>query len=199
MRNEKATLSIVSLFIVLLSSAPCAADAAFALGRDGSRSWYGFSFNHRTISEAQENALRQCMRGGPNCAIRLTFGGTCFTIVHGTLPDGRTGFNWGTRSSQGESRNAIMANCRGQGATCELKHNFCDTVGRRRTGGWTIPSNPPGGQQQAQPRPNQQQAQPQPQPQPPVVNRQPPPENNQQSNTSDSSGSEACKEFPNLC
>src|SRR5215475_1012622 len=80
MRSEK-TLAAISSVIVLVSAAPCAADGAIVVGREGTASVpsvYGYEVNMRSGAEAEVEAMRYCVRRGPNCRPHAKFGGQCF-------------------------------------------------------------------------------------------------------------------------
>src|SRR5262245_45542333 len=91
MRSEK-TLAVISSLIVLVSAAPCAADGAIVLGREGTSSVpsvYGYEVNLGSGAEAEVEAMRYCVRRGPNCRPHATFGGQCFVLFDARYPDGR--------------------------------------------------------------------------------------------------------------
>ena len=61
MRSEK-TLAVISSLIVLVSAAPCAADGAIVLGREGTSSVpsvYGYEVNLGSGAEAEVEASRE--------------------------------------------------------------------------------------------------------------------------------------------
>jgi hypothetical protein len=126
--------SAISLLIVLASTATCCAEAALATGRSQSGGhWFGIGSNHRTLQEARDAAMRQCLMRGPNCSVALTYRRSCFAIVFGRLPDRRSGYEWVTRETLVAARNSVMSNCRARRGVCELKYSSCDNIDEAMT------------------------------------------------------------------
>jgi hypothetical protein len=121
--------SAISLLIVVASTATCCAEAALATGRNQSgRHWFGVGSNHRTLQEARDAAMRQCLARGPNCSVVLTYRRKCFAIVFGRLPDRRSGYEWVTRDTLADAQSSVMSNCSARGGACELKYSSCDNI-----------------------------------------------------------------------
>jgi hypothetical protein len=205
MRSEK-TLAVISSFIVLMSAAPCAADGAIVLGREGTASVpsvYGYEVNMGSRKEAEEEAMRYCVRRGPNCRPHATFGGQCFVLFDARYPDGRAALEILAKPAPREmlvdldrgqtSRQTLLSivrrpapqevlaslereqisKCLSSRASCELKASDCDVTVRGGHGPWVERASPA----------------------PPVT---PQPVEPSQPLGPDPS-SKACQQFPNLC
>ena len=168
MRSEK-TLAVISSLIVLASAAPCAADGAIVLGREGMASVpsvYGYEVNMASAKEAEEEAMRYCIRRGPNCGRHVTFGGQCIVLFDARYPDGRAALEILAKPAPREalvdldrqqmSRQMLQAivrrpasqevlaslereqisHCLTSRASCELKANDCDVTVRGGRGPW---------------------------------------------------------------
>jgi len=168
MRSRK-TLAVISSFIVLVSAAPCAADGAIVLGREGTSSVpsvYGYEVNLRSGTEAEVEAMRYCVRRGPNCRPHATFGGQCFVLFDARYPDGRATLEILAKPAPREAlvdlergqtpRQTLqsivrrpasqevlsslereqIAKCLSSRASCELKASDCDVTVRGGRGPW---------------------------------------------------------------
>lgn len=168
MRSEK-TLAVISSFIVLVSAAPCAADGAIVLGREGTASVpsvYGYEVNLGSGAEAEVEAMRYCVRRGPNCGPHATFGGQCFVLFDARYPDGRATLEILAKPAPREalvdldrgqtSRQTLqsivrrpasqdvlaslereqISQCLSDRASCELKASDCDVTVRQGRGPW---------------------------------------------------------------
>ena len=90
--SSETTLALILSFTVLVSAAPCVADGAIVLGREGTSSVpsvYGYEVNMESSREAELEAMRYCVRRGPTCRRHVTFGGQCFVLFDARYPDGR--------------------------------------------------------------------------------------------------------------
>jgi hypothetical protein len=87
----KANTLAVSSFLFLMSAAPCAADAAVMLGKEGAAataSVYGYEVNMTSVTDAESEARRYCAGRGPGCQPFVVFGGFCFALFDAKFPDG---------------------------------------------------------------------------------------------------------------
>ena len=81
MRSEK-TLAVISSFIVLVSAAPCAADGAIVLGREGTSSVpsvYGYEVNLGSGAEAEVEA-RAIVRAAESSPNRMRIAGISVSL-----------------------------------------------------------------------------------------------------------------------
>jgi hypothetical protein len=204
MRVEE-TLAVMS-FIVLVSATPCAADGAIVIGREGTASLpsvYGYEVNMGSSAEAEVEAMRYCVRRGPNCRPHAKFGGQCFVLFDARYPDGRAALEILAKPAPREAlvdldrgqtaRQTLLsivrrpaaqevlaslereqiAQCLSSRASCELKASDCDVTVRGARGPWVERVSPAP---TPVPRPG-----PTPQPIGPA------------------SGSKACQQYPDLC
>lgn len=168
MRGEK-TLAVISSFVVVASAAPCAADGAIVLGREGTvtlPSVYGYEVNMGSGAEAEVEAMRYCVRRGPNCGPHAKFGGQCFVLFDARYPDGRAVLEILSKPAPQEalvdldrgqtSRQTLLSivrrpaaqevlaslereqisQCLNSRASCELKASDCDVTVRGGRGPW---------------------------------------------------------------
>jgi hypothetical protein len=114
---------------LLLTTAHCSAEGAFATGTDHrGRHWAGWTFNRSTVQSARSGAMEGCQQRGPGCSIVATFRNACFVAVYGTTR-GRSGYGWATRGTTVDAQNAALSSCRSSGMiSCEVKASVCDTV-----------------------------------------------------------------------
>jgi hypothetical protein len=210
MRSEN-TLAVISSLIILVSAAPCAADGAIVLGREGTSSVpsvYGYEVNLRSGTEAEVEAMRYCVRRGPNCRPHATFGGQCIVLFDARYPDGRATLEILAKPAPREalvdldrgqtSRQMLqsivrrpapqevlaslereqISQCLSSRASCELKASDCDVTVRGARGPWV--ERAPDAPTVAPPQPEQRS-----QPLGPAPGRP--------------ASSKACQEFPELC
>jgi hypothetical protein len=121
------TVALAGL-IILLSIPHCNAEGALALGKNGTFSWYGISWNASTLNAARAGALQNCAARGQNCSITETFRMGCLAIVFGRRQDGASWYNWFVRPIGATAQNLALTACRNHGGNCELKGMYCDSV-----------------------------------------------------------------------
>lgn len=85
---------------------------------------WGFSYNHATVSDAEQRALREC---GSGCRIVKTFSNECAAFA-ADQAYGSTAYGWATASSRGQAQQSAMNYCSKQGGTqCQVRVWACDS------------------------------------------------------------------------
>ena len=113
-------------FALLLSLVGGQAMAAGALAIDSLQGEkYGFSFNHPTIDQAEQRALREC---GPDCAVVLRFRAECGAYA-ADQAKGSNAYGWGTGATSAIVQQRALSECRARGgSSCKVRSWGCDAT-----------------------------------------------------------------------
>ncbi len=119
----KNTIYLVLITTMLSYSSLVSANGALAIdGNQGAR--YGFSYNHSTISDAQNRAKQEC---GSGCYVVKTFSSGCAAYA-ADQAHGSTAYGWGTASSSNQAKNTALKYCRNYGGTsCVIRAWGCNS------------------------------------------------------------------------
>jgi hypothetical protein len=125
---------------VVLSSGPCAADGALAIGLPKDVARQGFSFgysNNHPVSDARDIALKGCRenKGGSAqskaiCTVIQTYSNQCVAVAMDPVA-GTPGVGWAVADDLRAAESKALANCEatagpGRRAACKIDHSQCD-------------------------------------------------------------------------
>ncbi|WP_372826796.1 DUF4189 domain-containing protein [Polaromonas sp.] len=115
------------LFLVLLLA--FAGDHAMAAGSlaidtlQGEK--YGFSFNHPSIDQADQRAIREC---GSDCSVVLRFRAECGAYA-ADQAKGSNAYGWGTGATSSVVQQRALSECRSKGgSSCKVRAWGCDAT-----------------------------------------------------------------------
>lgn len=112
MEKKMNNILYLMIFAMLTYTSLASANGALAIdGNQGSR--YGFSYDYRTMSDAQNRAKQEC---GSGCYVVKTFSSGCAAYA-ADQAYGSTAYGWGTASSSGEAKNTALEYCRNYGGS----------------------------------------------------------------------------------
>jgi hypothetical protein len=87
---------------------------------------YGFSFNHPSMDQAEQRAIREC--GGGDCSIVLRFAGQCGAYA-ADQAKGSNAYGWGTGTTSANTQARAMSECRDKGgSSCKVRAWGCDAI-----------------------------------------------------------------------
>lgn len=84
---------------------------------------YGFSFNHPSMDQADQRAMREC---GADCSVVMRFSGQCGAYA-ADQAKGSNAYGWGTGSTSSNTQAQAMSECRARGgSSCKVRAWGCD-------------------------------------------------------------------------
>jgi hypothetical protein len=100
---------------------------ALAIATDGA---YGYSYNYKTIDEAQDLALAECNKHGKGCQILRVYENACIAVARNE--DAKNVIvNWVSGYDRDERPRRALRNCRNDGGDkCKILVEFCTGSGR---------------------------------------------------------------------
>jgi hypothetical protein len=85
---------------------------------------YGFSYDHRSMGEAEQRALSEC---GQGCSVVLRFPSGCAAYA-ADQARGSTIYGWATAGSGGAAQSAAQTQCRQRGgSSCTVRSWGCNS------------------------------------------------------------------------
>ena len=114
----------ITLLAACLAAASPVMNAEGSLAIDSNQGpAYGFSYNYRSVAEADQHALNDC---GGNCQVVEHFSGECAAYA-ADQASGSTATGWGKASTGGAAQSRAMSECAGRGGTrCIVRAWGCD-------------------------------------------------------------------------
>jgi hypothetical protein len=86
---------------------------------------YGFSFNHPSIDQADQRAMREC---GADCSVVMRFRAECAAYA-ADQARGSNAYGWGTGATSGAVQQRAMSECRAKGgSSCKVRAWGCDAA-----------------------------------------------------------------------
>lgn len=86
---------------------------------------YGFSFNHPSIDQADQRALREC---GGDCSVVLRFRAEC-AAYSADQAKGSNAYGWGTGATSSAVQQRANSECRAKGgSSCKVRAWGCDAA-----------------------------------------------------------------------
>lgn len=86
---------------------------------------YGFSFNHPSINQAEQRAMREC---GSDCSVVLRFSRECGAYA-ADQAKGSNAYGWSTGATSGVVQQRALSECRAKGgSSCKVRSWGCDAV-----------------------------------------------------------------------
>lgn len=86
---------------------------------------YGFSFNHPSIDQADQRALREC---GGDCSVVLRFRAEC-AAYSADQAKGSNAYGWGTGTTSAAVQQRANSECRAKGgSSCKVRAWGCDAA-----------------------------------------------------------------------
>jgi len=114
------------LLVLLLAFAGGQAMAAGSLAIDtlqGEK--YGFSFNHPSIDQGDQRAMREC---GADCSVVLRFRAECGAYA-ADQAKGSNAYGWGTGATSSVVQQRALSECRSKGgSSCKVRAWGCDAA-----------------------------------------------------------------------
>jgi hypothetical protein len=86
---------------------------------------YGFSFNHPSIDQADQRAMREC---GTDCSVVMRFRAECAAYA-ADQARGSNAYGWGTGTTSGAVQQRALSECRAKGgSSCKVRAWGCDAA-----------------------------------------------------------------------
>lgn len=86
---------------------------------------YGFSFNHPSMDQADQRAMREC---GADCRVVLRFRAECAAYA-ADQAKGSNAYGWGTGATSGAVQQRALSECRAKGgSSCKVRAWGCDAA-----------------------------------------------------------------------
>lgn len=122
MKAAAARLGLV--LILALAGGPAMAAGSLAIDTlQGEK--YGFSFNHPSIDQADQRAMREC---GADCSVVMRFRAECAAYA-ADQAKGSNAYGWGTGATSGAVQQRALSECRGKGgSSCKVRAWGCDAA-----------------------------------------------------------------------
>jgi hypothetical protein len=137
---QRTSIATLLFACAVLSSRPCAADGALAIGLPKDVTRQGFSFgysNDHPASDARDIALKGCRdnKGGSAqaqalCTVIQTYSNQCVAVAMDPAA-GTPGVGWAVADNLRAAESKALANCEatagaGRRAACKIDHSQCD-------------------------------------------------------------------------
>lgn len=108
---------------------PASAEGAFAVSpKPGGGFAFGISQDQPSRQQATSVALQKCQIGGPYCQVKFNFAQACFALATQVVGPH---YAVATRPNLGDAIQVALTGCVNHGAPCQIRLQFCDTVGEQ--------------------------------------------------------------------